>query len=122
MTSSIWGCVLKGCFERGICWNIISRLKGLEDFNLEHCSKPNLILWELSGPLDILQYAWLHGNLLLHKCAPYTYLSWVRDRLKKLTVGSGVLKPRCQDRLQIIKFSMAHMVSSAGFECMDRKN
>ena len=69
-----------------------SHLKGLDDFNLEHCSKPNLILWELLGPLDILQYPWLHGNLL-HKCAPYTYLSWVRDRLKKLRVGSGVLKP-----------------------------
>ena len=33
----IWGCVLKGCFERGIFWRPKSRLKGIEDFNLEHC-------------------------------------------------------------------------------------
>ena len=41
MTSSlsIRGCVLKGCFERGIVWRAKSRLKGIEDFNLEHCGK-----------------------------------------------------------------------------------
>ena len=33
---SIWGRVLKGCFERGIFWRAKSRLKGIEDFNLEH--------------------------------------------------------------------------------------
>jgi hypothetical protein len=33
---SIWGCILKGCFERGIFWRAKSRLKGIEDFNLEH--------------------------------------------------------------------------------------
>ena len=33
---SIWGCILKGCFERGIFWKAESRLKGIEDFNLEH--------------------------------------------------------------------------------------
>lgn len=54
-------------------------------------SKPNLMLWEPSGALDFLQYAWLHGNLL-GKRATYTYLSWVRDQLKKLRVGSGVWK------------------------------
>jgi hypothetical protein len=32
----IWGCVLKGCFERGMFWRAKSRLKGIEDFNLEH--------------------------------------------------------------------------------------
>ena len=32
---SIWGCVLKGCFERGIFCRAKSRLKGMEDFNLE---------------------------------------------------------------------------------------
>jgi hypothetical protein len=32
---SIWGCVLKGCFERGIFWRAKSHLKGIEDFNLE---------------------------------------------------------------------------------------
>ena len=31
---SIWGCVLKGCFERGIFWRAKLRLKGIEDFNL----------------------------------------------------------------------------------------
>ena len=36
---SIWGCVLKGCFERGIFWRARSRLKGIEDFNLEHWSQ-----------------------------------------------------------------------------------
>jgi hypothetical protein len=35
---SSWGCVLKGYFERGIIfWRAESRLKGIEDFNLEHC-------------------------------------------------------------------------------------
>ena len=34
---SIWGCVMKGCFERGIIfWRAKSRLKGIEDFSLEH--------------------------------------------------------------------------------------
>jgi hypothetical protein len=35
---SIWGCALKGCFKRGIFWRAKSRLKGIEDFNLEHCT------------------------------------------------------------------------------------
>ena len=34
---AIWGCVLKGCCERGIFWRAKPRLKGIEDFNLEHC-------------------------------------------------------------------------------------
>ena len=33
---SIWGCVLKGCFEGGVFWRANSCLKGIEDFNLEH--------------------------------------------------------------------------------------
>jgi hypothetical protein len=33
---SIWSCVLKECFERGIFWKAKSCLKGIEDFNLEH--------------------------------------------------------------------------------------
>jgi hypothetical protein len=33
---SFWGCVLEGCFERCIFWRAKSRLKGIEDFNLEH--------------------------------------------------------------------------------------
>ena len=39
MTSSfsVWGCVLKGSFERGLFGRPKSRLKGIEDFNLEHC-------------------------------------------------------------------------------------
>ena len=38
MTSlfSIWDCVLKGCFERGIWPAARLCLKGIEDFNLEH--------------------------------------------------------------------------------------
>ena len=35
----ICGCVLKGCFGRGILWRAKLRLKGIEDFNLEHCSR-----------------------------------------------------------------------------------
>jgi hypothetical protein len=31
-----WGCVLEGYFERGICWRAKSRLKGIDNFNLEH--------------------------------------------------------------------------------------
>ena len=37
---SIWGCVLKGCFERGIFRRAKLCLKGIEDFNLEHCLRP----------------------------------------------------------------------------------
>ena len=33
---SIWGCVLKGCFKSGIFWKAKMRLKGIEDFDLEH--------------------------------------------------------------------------------------
>ena len=33
---SIWGCVVKGCFEGGIFRRAKLRLKGIEDFNLEH--------------------------------------------------------------------------------------
>jgi hypothetical protein len=33
---SMWGCVLKGNFERRIFWKAKSYLKGVEDFNLEH--------------------------------------------------------------------------------------
>jgi hypothetical protein len=39
VTSSflIWGCIMKGCFEKGIFWRAKTCLKGIEDFNLEHC-------------------------------------------------------------------------------------
>ena len=37
---SIWGCILKGCFERDIFWRAKSRLKGIEGFNLEHWQQP----------------------------------------------------------------------------------
>ena len=33
---SIWGGILEGCFERGIFERAKSRLKGIEDFSLEH--------------------------------------------------------------------------------------
>jgi hypothetical protein len=33
---SIWGCISKGCLERGIFCRAKVRLKGIEDFNLEH--------------------------------------------------------------------------------------
>ena len=33
---SIWGCVLKGCFERGLFWRVKLGVKGIEDFDLEH--------------------------------------------------------------------------------------
>jgi hypothetical protein len=33
---SIRGCVLKVCFERGVFWMAKSRLKSIEDFDLEH--------------------------------------------------------------------------------------
>jgi hypothetical protein len=34
---SIWGCVLKGYFERGIFWRAKSHLRAIEDFHPEHC-------------------------------------------------------------------------------------
>ena len=32
----IWGCVMKGCYERCIFWRAKSHLKGIEGSNLEH--------------------------------------------------------------------------------------
>ena len=32
------GCIVKGCFKRGLFWRPKSRLKGIEDFNLKHWS------------------------------------------------------------------------------------
>ena len=52
---SIWGCVLKGRFERGVIWRAKSRLKGIEDFNLEHC------LW---GKVCSVKSGW--GNKQTH--------------------------------------------------------
>ena len=34
---SMWDCILKGCFETCIFWRAKLRLKGIADFNLEHC-------------------------------------------------------------------------------------
>jgi hypothetical protein len=44
MTSSfsIWGCVLRGYFERGIFWRAHSCMKGIEDFNIEHWLYPRI--------------------------------------------------------------------------------
>ena len=40
VTSSflVWDCISKGCFGRGMFWRAKSHLKGIEDFNLEHCN------------------------------------------------------------------------------------
>ena len=46
---SIWGCVLKGCFERGILWRAKSRSKGVEDFDLEHWGLVSIVDHE-AGP------------------------------------------------------------------------
>jgi hypothetical protein len=53
VTSSfpIWGCVLKGCFERGIFGRAKSRLKAIEDYNLERWCL-NLCLWRRHVCLD----------------------------------------------------------------------
>ena len=42
------GCVLKGCFERGIFWRAKSRLKGIENFNLEHWERAftYVVIWK----------------------------------------------------------------------------
>ena len=37
---SIWGCIVKGCFEIGIFWRAKLHLKGIEDVNLEHWNQP----------------------------------------------------------------------------------
>ena len=48
---SIWGCILKGCFERGIFWRAKLRLKGIEDWihlkwlALGHVGSLKLYLW-----------------------------------------------------------------------------
>ena len=34
---------LNGCFERGIFWRAKSGLKGIEDFNLEHCIEAHIL-------------------------------------------------------------------------------
>jgi hypothetical protein len=55
---AIWGCVLKGCFERGIFWRAKSRLKGIEDFNLEHWLGHVLVLG-IFATCQVLSYALL---------------------------------------------------------------
>ena len=51
------GCVLKGCFERGVFWRAKSHLKGIEDFKLEFGHHPiaiamstiTQVFWTLLG-------------------------------------------------------------------------
>ena len=82
VTSSFsnWGCILKGCFVRGIFWRANSRLKGVEDFNLEHCMEDGLcpksdsmgqLLWsgflkyqftKSLGPSVIVNRMWTERN------------------------------------------------------------
>ena len=38
-TFSIWGCIFKGCFERGMFWRAKPHLKRIEDFHLKDCSQ-----------------------------------------------------------------------------------
>ena len=43
---------MKGCFERDIFWRAKSRLKGIEDFNLEH--------WEGDADMHPISSAWVN--------------------------------------------------------------
>ena len=73
---SIWVCVLKGCYETCIFWRVESRLKSIEDFNLEHWrgskeakpSSPPPNCWILVSPLwfDPTFGHWLVGWLVVY--------------------------------------------------------
>ena len=83
VTSSflVWGCVLKGCSERGIFWRAKLHLKGIEDFNLQHCSndtlgnlpsffsfKPNgNIIWDKDKAYSIFHHSTKCWRLILNQ-------------------------------------------------------
>jgi hypothetical protein len=58
---SIWGYVIKGCFERGRFWRARSRLKGIEDFNLEHRLKPSYE-FHFERALKFQPFSWKVGS------------------------------------------------------------
>ena len=70
---SIRGCVLKGCFERGIIfWRTKSHLRGIEDFNLEHWPLGPSFLSDITqdGGSYLLRYGcpdFLPNTLISHK-------------------------------------------------------
>ena len=67
---SIWSCVLKGCFERGIFRRAKSRSKDIDDFfNIQHYSGLSLaggmgVVLGMVGPVGPVGCPWW-GRLLL---------------------------------------------------------
>ena len=65
---SIRGCVLKGCFEKIIFWRTKLCLKGIEDFNLEHCCQPQLnlaMIFSLQRPWSMFKTWSPHMRFIL---------------------------------------------------------
>ena len=65
---SSWGCVLKGYFERGILERAKLHLKGIEDFNLEHCLEGPGLAWQDLTHVQVKQRvaSLLHSRMGLH--------------------------------------------------------
>ena len=61
---SMWGCVWKGCFERGIFWRARSCLKGIEDFNLELWAQSTNKLMPTIYCLRLEQGPWFRLHML----------------------------------------------------------
>ena len=82
MTSSfsIWKCVLNGYFERGIIWRAKSRLKGIEDFDLEYCAccRASLLMFTsfAEHPIFMVIYD-AHALGLLCKIYTLSLFHWV---------------------------------------------
>ena len=68
---SIWGCILKGCFERGIFWRAKSTLKGIKDFNLEHWPQPIM-------PKNLPEH-WPIVSIFMTKISSHAYITLIRS-------------------------------------------
>ena len=92
---SIRGCVLKGCFEKGIFWRAKSHLKGIEDLNLwtpintdSHVGIGQLHWTQLTKPKWSMQHASIardsHGSTILEDISSSWRLCNILT-IKKLT-------------------------------------
>ena len=96
---SIWGCILKGCFGRGIFWRAKSRLKGIEDFNLEHWSQlwPTLYTawgWPEHMPDSCAIKLSIWSNFIKHVAGPtFVMCTVMRPNFRSWCVwGESVMK------------------------------
>ena len=76
VTSSIsfWGCIWKGCLERGVLWRANSRLKAIEDFNLEH-ELPGLLARTCVRTLPCWESMWQYPVKIINIQVDITFIN-----------------------------------------------